>query len=152
MASRSTAFTDGGSRGNPGPASCAWVLYENGTEIARQGGYLGIKTNNVAEYNALVSLLEYCDKAGYGGVQVSSDSELMVKHLTGIYTCKSPDLRPLFEKADGLMGLTRATITHIRREFNKVADAICNDMLDIQRDQKLDVNVPFSKTEEVILK
>ena len=126
------AHTDGASRGNPGKAAYAFVLIGPGGEIFQEADCLGTQTNNQAEYAALLHALRRCAELGISTIEVRSDSELMVKQMQGVYQVKNPDLRDLFleaRKAAASLGGT-VTYTHIRREANKVADALCNEALD----------------------
>ena len=127
--------TDGGSRGNPGPAGCGFVLERPDGETACAGGrFLGVKTNNEAEYEALLwglrSALAFPEARR---VTVYADSELLVKQMNRVYRVKHPNLRPLYEKA---LGLTRrfdsVEFTHVYREANKLADALANEAMDLR--------------------
>ena len=124
--------TDGASRGNPGPAAGAAVLYdEDGRPLVRVGRYLGRTTNNVAEYTGLIAGLEEAAAIGATDVEVRADSELMVRQLTGIYRVKNPGLQPLFaDVMKRLQGFRSYTVSHIRRELNKAADRAANDAVD----------------------
>ena len=125
-------FTDGGARGNPGPASSAYVLEaEDGTVLAAEAEAIGIATNNVAEYRALIAGLERAAAAGVGELEVVSDSELMVKQMRGDYRVKNPGLQELFRDASrAARALGRVTYTHVRREHNELADRLVNEALD----------------------
>ena len=99
-----TANVDGGARGNPGPAGYgAYIRGTDGKPIAQLSEYLGIKTNNFAEYSALIGALEYAIAHGYRALKVVSDSELVVRQMTGQYRVNSPDLKPMYEKARSLV-------------------------------------------------
>jgi ribonuclease HI len=125
-------FTDGGSRGNPGPAAYAFVLEaDDGTVLDARGEAIGVATNNVAEYSALVAGLERAVEAGVDELEVVSDSELMVKQMLGEYKVKNRALQGLFLDASRLAGnLDRVTYTAVRREHNELADSLVNEALD----------------------
>jgi ribonuclease HI len=125
-------FTDGGSRGNPGPAAYAFVLEaEDGTVLDARGEAIGIATNNVAEYSALVAGLERAAEAGVSELEVVSDSELLVKQMRGEYRVKNRALQALFLEASGLARrINRVTYTAVRREHNELADSLVNEALD----------------------
>jgi ribonuclease HI len=125
-------YTDGGARGNPGPAAAAYVLEaENGTVLAAHGEAIGAATNNVAEYRALIAGLERASEAGVSELEVLSDSELMVKQMRGEYRVKNAALQELFlEASRAARGLHRVTFTHVRRESNELADRLVNEALD----------------------
>jgi ribonuclease HI len=124
--------TDGGARGNPGPAAYGYVLEtEDGTVLAAEGETIGVATNNVAEYSALVAGLEKALELGVGEVEVVSDSELMVKQMRGEYRVKNEALRGLFLEASRLARqVGNVSYTAVRREHNKLADQLVNDALD----------------------
>jgi ribonuclease HI len=126
------AYVDGASRGNPGPAAYAVVLRRPGGEIQFEiGKYLGRATNNVAEYYALITALDYAQSQGIARLLVRSDSELLVRQMQGRYKVRSPDLRPLHERAQKLArGFADFTIEHLPREQNREADALANRALD----------------------
>ena len=125
-------YTDGGARGNPGPAAFAYVLQtEDGTVIASRGEAIGVATNNVAEYSALVAGLRHAIESGVDELEVRSDSELMVKQMRGEYRVKNGALQELFLDASRLaQQLPTVTYTHVRREHNQLADQLLNDVLD----------------------
>jgi ribonuclease HI len=125
-------FTDGGSRGNPGPAAYAFVLEaEDGTVLDARGEAIGVATNNVAEYSALVAGLERAAAAGVGELEVVSDSELMVKQMRGEYKVKNRALQDLFLNASRLARkVGHVTYTAVRREHNELADSLVNEALD----------------------
>ena len=124
--------TDGGARGNPGPAAYGYVLEtEDGTVLAAEGETIGVATNNVAEYSALIAGLEKALELGVGEVEVVSDSELMVKQMRGEYRVKNEALRGLFLQASRLARqVGNVSYTAVRREHNKLADQLVNDALD----------------------
>jgi ribonuclease HI len=125
-------WTDGGARGNPGPAAYAFVLEaEDGTVLDARGVAIGVATNNVAEYSALVAGLGKAVERGVDDLEVRSDSELMVKQMRGEYRVKNRDLQTLFLDASRLAReLGRVTYTHVRREHNELADRLVNEALD----------------------
>ena len=125
-------FTDGGARGNPGPAAYGYVLEdENGNVLAAHGEAIGVATNNVAEYSALVAGLEKAAELGVTELEVVSDSELMVKQMRGEYRVKNAALRDLWEDAGRLARrVGRVTYTAVRREHNELADRLVNEALD----------------------
>jgi ribonuclease HI len=127
-------FTDGGARGNPGPAASAYVLEaEDGTVLDAQGVAIGIQTNNVAEYTALLNGLRRAGELGISDVEVVSDSELMVKQMRGEYRVKNAALRELSLEAARLgRALRSVTYTAVRREHNELADRLVNEALDAQ--------------------
>ena len=125
-------FTDGGARGNPGPAASAYVLEaEDGSVLAAHGETIGTATNNVAEYRALIAGLERAAEAGVGELEILSDSELMVKQMRGEYKVKKPALQELFLAASrAARSIGSVTYTHVRREHNELADRLVNEALD----------------------
>jgi len=125
-------WTDGGARGNPGPAAYAYVLEaEDGTVLDARGEAIGVATNNVAEYRALLAGLERAVEAGVGELEVISDSELVVKQMRGEYRVKNEALRELSLAAARLArDLGSVTYTAVRREHNELADRLVNDALD----------------------
>lgn len=127
-----TAYTDGGARGNPGPAGYGvQIVSENGAVLAQLSQFLGLRTNNFAEYSALLGALEYASANGVEKLRVVSDSELMVKQIQGRYKVSSPDLRPLFDEAKKrIRGLKHFEIQHVLRGKNKEADRLANLAMD----------------------
>lgn len=125
-------FADGGSRGNPGPAASAAVLLDPGGELIEEvGAYLGIATNNVAEWTALVLGLEAAAKRGIRRLGVRLDSELVVKQLGGEYRVKHAGLQPLYARARRLLrDFAEVEIRHVPRKQNALADALVNRVLD----------------------
>jgi ribonuclease HI len=126
------AHCDGGSRGNPGPAGYGAVIEDQqGRILARLSEYLGKRTNNYAEYSALLGVLAWCLENKKSRVRVVADSELMVKQMQGKYKVNSPDLRPLWEEARRRANqLEKFEIQHILRGGNKEADQLANDAMD----------------------
>ena len=124
--------TDGGSRGNPGPAAYGYVLEaEDGTVLDARGETIGVATNNVAEYRALLAGLGSAVERGIDELEVVSDSELLVKQMRGEYKVKSATLRELVDEAQSLAGrLESVRFTAVRREHNELADRLVNEALD----------------------
>ena len=127
------AYIDGGARGNPGPAGYGVRIEdEQGALIDEFHGFLGTSTNNVAEYNGLLAALRYASEHGHRKVRIKSDSELLVKQMTGQYRVKHPGLKPLYQEARTLAGgLERIVYEHVRREQNKDADRLANLAMDL---------------------
>jgi ribonuclease HI len=126
------ANIDGGSRGNPGPASYGVVIRDpRGEVVAKLKKYIGRSTNNVAEYFGLIAALDYAQAHGIRALRVESDSELLVRQMQGLYKVKSAELRPLFERARKMaQALESFRIEHVFREKNAEADALANEALD----------------------
>jgi ribonuclease HI len=129
---KATLFTDGGARGNPGPAAYGYVIEdENGNTLAAHGEAIGIATNNVAEYSALLAGLEKAAELGVTELEVVSDSELMVRQMQGRYKVKNEALRELWKDALRLARrVGRVTYRSVRREHNELADRLVNEALD----------------------
>ena len=129
-----TLFADGGSRGNPGPAASGAVLVDpSGALLAEVGEYLGIATNNVAEWTALVLGLEAAEKRGIRRLAVRLDSELVVRQVRGEYRVKHADLQPLHRRALAVIRrLEHVDVRHVPRKQNALADALVNRVLDAQ--------------------
>ncbi len=129
---RARLYTDGGARGNPGPAAYGYVLEaEDGTVLAAHGEHIGSATNNVAEYSGLVAGLRKALELHVPEVEVVSDSELMVKQMRGEYRVKNEALRELFAEADRLarrVGIVE--YRHVKRAHNEEADRLVNAALD----------------------
>lgn len=125
-------FTDGGARGNPGPAAYGFVIEaEDGTVLASRGEAIGVATNNVAEYSALVAGLEQAIDLGLTELEVVSDSELLVKQMRGEYKVKNAGLKPLWAEAQALARqVGRVRYRAVRREHNELADRLVNEALD----------------------
>jgi len=124
--------TDGGSRGNPGPAGIGAVLSDESGAVKKEiSEYIGKATNNQAEYTALVRALEEARNLGAKEVQIAMDSELIVKQLKQEYKVKNKDLAPLFVKVWNLLSrFEKWSIKHVLREKNKRADELVNHSLD----------------------
>ena len=129
---KATLWTDGGARGNPGPAAYGYVLEdEKGTVLAAHGESIGTATNNVAEYRALVAGLEKAAELGVGDLEVVSDSELLVKQMRREYKVKNETLRDLHDRASSVAGrLVSVRYRAVRREHNELADQLVNEALD----------------------
>ncbi len=126
-----TLFCDGASRGNPGPGSYGFVIYENGNVIAEQGKTLGSVTNNVAEYEGAIQGLAKCQELKATEVTLKSDSQVLVRQLNGQYKVKAPHLKEMVERAKTLIkSFERVQLVHIPREENKIADKLANAALD----------------------
>jgi ribonuclease HI len=132
---KATLYADGGSRGNPGPAASGAVLYdENGDVLREIGTYLGVTTNNVAEWTALLEGLRAALSVGVDELRVRLDSELVVKQLSGAYRVKHPGLIPLYNEAKQLLRrFAEVEVRHVRRAENAAADALVNSVLDAHR-------------------
>ncbi len=130
------AYTDGGSRGNPGPAAAAFILTRpDGTQLLSKALFLGETTNNVAEYTAVCKALEAAKQLGAKNIALFSDSELLVKQLNGLYKVKSEQIRPLFRQAVNLIGeFEGCEIKYIARQKNEKADELVNQALNLQQD------------------
>lgn len=134
---RFTIYGDGGSRGNPGPAgSGAIIRNEDGETVATVSEFLGVATNNVAEYTAVLRALEKLavvleSKASEAEVRVCMDSMLVVKQMTGEWKLKHPGLKPLAARVSELVYLFKAvSFEHVYRDFNKDADRLANEAMD----------------------
>lgn len=134
---RMRLFADGGSRGNPGPAALGYVLFElsadgeMGERIFEEGIYIGEETNNIAEYSAIVAGLKKAKELGADEVDVRLDSQLAVRQINGQYKVKNPGIAKKYLEVHNLRQQFRKTVfTHVRREFNKEADAMVNKALD----------------------
>jgi ribonuclease HI len=127
-----TAHCDGGSRGNPGPSGYGAIVEDpQGRVAARLNQFLGIQTNNYAEYSGLLAVLEWAIQNGAKRLRVVSDSELMVKQMQGKYKVASPVLRPLYDQARRLAAkLERFEMRHTLRGGNREADRLANEAMD----------------------
>jgi ribonuclease HI len=123
---------DGGSRGNPGPAGYGVRIERGDGSIVELKESLAVATNNVAEYNGLLAALRWAAAEGVTRLHVRADSELLVKQMKGEYRVKNPGLQPLYDEARRLIGkIGRVTFEHVRREFNKEADRLANEAMDL---------------------
>jgi ribonuclease H / adenosylcobalamin/alpha-ribazole phosphatase len=125
-------YTDGGARGNPGPAAYAYVIEdESGAVLAQHGETIGVATNNVAEYRGLIAGLAMAAELRVDGLEVISDSELMVKQMRGEYRVKNAALQQLQqEAARNARTVGAVSYTHVRRAENELADRLVNEALD----------------------
>lgn len=130
-ASTAIAWTDGGSRGNPGPSAYAVVIKDgNDRRLAELRRFLGVSTNNVAEYEGLLAALKYASDNGYKRLHVRSDSELMVRQIRGQYRVRNAQLLPLFQRATAAIRTFEwFSIDHIARSLNREADRLVNQTL-----------------------
>jgi ribonuclease HI len=129
---KATLFTDGGARGNPGPAAYGYVIEgADGETLAAHGEAIGVATNNVAEYSALLAGLRRAAELGVTELDVVSDSELMVRQMLGQYKVKNEALRDLWDEAQRLARrIERVGYRNVRREHNQLADRLVNEALD----------------------
>lgn len=127
-------YSDGGSRGNPGPSASGFVLMDESSKILYEGGlYLGHTTNNVAEYQAVYLALEKALEYGAKIVDMRMDSQLVARQMNGIYKVKHPDLRSIHARIQELsLNFDKVTYTYVAREYNKLADGVVNKILDQQ--------------------
>lgn len=124
-------YTDGGARGNPGPAGAGAVILREGKVLAQISEFLGVQTNNVAEYTALILALKKALELKVENVEVRMDSELIVKQMNGMYKVKHAGLKPLFIQACNLSKkFSTFRVVHVRREENRQADKLANDAMD----------------------
>jgi ribonuclease HI len=132
LPTEATLFADGGSRGNPGPAASGAVIVDPGGQVLDEvGRYLGVATNNVAEWTALCIGLERAKERGIRRLAVRLDSELVVKQMRGEYRVKHADLQPLHRRAQTLLrAFEHVDIKHVPRKQNALADHLVNEILD----------------------
>ena len=125
-------YVDGACRGNPGPAAYGFVLYSGGKRVLEGKGFLGTSTNNIAEYTALIKGLESAWMGGFvGELDIFSDSQLLVRQITGAYKVKHPELKVLFSDVQELLQrFPKTRIFHIKRGLNREADMLANKALD----------------------
>ena len=125
-------FSDGGSRGNPGPSACGFVIMKESGDIIEEGGeYLGVLTNNIAEYQGIKMALEKAIELGIKNVQFKADSLLAINQIKGIFKVKNKELWPIYERVQELkMNFDKITFEHIPREQNSRADMLVNRFLD----------------------
>ena len=128
-------YTDGGARGNPGPAAAGFAILNEKEEVLHaEGKYLGENTNNFAEYTALVLALQKAHKLAAKEIEIRMDSELIVKQMTGQYKIKQPHLQELAGQVVKLLNnFDNFKFKHIRREYNKLADKMVNQALDARK-------------------
>lgn len=132
------AWIDGGARGNPGPAGWGVRLVRDDGEEIHLRGFLGSATNNVAEYSALVEVLQAAVEEGATELTVFSDSQLLVRQMSGEYRVKHPNLIPLFMKARTIAArIPKLRIEHVRREQNKDADRLANEAMDTRKPREV---------------
>jgi len=126
------ANIDGGARGNPGPSAYGVIVRDaKGEIIAELSDYLGIQTNNYAEYSGLLAALEFAVREKHLSLKVLSDSELLVRQMQGRYKVKSPGLIDLYDRARTLVRkLEHFSIDHVLRQYNREADSLVNQVLD----------------------
>ena len=131
-ASSIKANIDGGARGNPGPAAYGVIVRDaKGEIIAELSDYLGIQTNNYAEYSGLLAALDFAVREKHSSLKVLSDSELLVRQMQGRYKVKSPGLIDLYDRARALVRkLEHFSIEHVLRQYNREADSLVNQVLD----------------------
>ncbi len=136
MSDQIIAYTDGASRGNPGPAAAAFILSDlGGNQIQSKAFFIGKTTNNVAEYTAIIKALEAAKEIGAKKLTVFSDSELMVRQINGKYKVKSGQIRPLFQQAIKLLGeFENYKVQFVPRQKNKEADKLANQALNLEQD------------------
>lgn len=125
-------YTDGGSRGNPGPSAAGFIVMTDREQVVHEGGmYLGVTTNNQAEYQAVMLGLEKALEMGAKVIEVRLDSLLVVNQMNGVYDIKNRELWPIHERIRMLIGkFDKVTFMHVRREFNQLADGMVNKILD----------------------
>lgn len=128
-------YSDGGSRGNPGPSAAGFVIMSKVGEVVGEGGaYLGFTTNNVAEYEAVYLGLEKAQELGIRRVDFRLDSQLVVNQMNGLYKVKNTDLRPIHDRVVELSGqFEKVTYSHVLREYNQLADGVVNKILDYHK-------------------
>jgi len=131
-----TIYTDGGSRGNPGPAACGFVITsDNGIQLVAKGLFLGKATNNIAEYTGILRAFQHAKELGADEIQLFSDSELIVKQINGQYRVKNAGLKEYYDQIMVILaGFGNWQVTHVYRDKNKEADALVNQALDNSAD------------------
>lgn len=139
-----TIYTDGGSRGNPGPGAAAFVIYDRAKKpILQRAVYFEHTTNNIAEYTAMKNALKAAADIGAKTVHAFSDSELMVKQINGQYRVKSENLKDIYNECmEVLSGFAKWSMTHVRREKNKLADELANKAMDKKGDVDIGAEKP----------
>ncbi len=148
-----TIYTDGGSRGNPGPAAGAFIILDNaGNQICAQAKFLPNATNNIAEYTALAISLQKAKSIGAKNLKIFSDSELMVKQINGDYKVKNDNIREIFDQCIDLLEKFQGwQIKHIPREKNKIADKLVNRAIDAAKDIEQKTSPQKEKTKHLRL-
>ena len=134
-----TIYTDGGSRGNPGPAACGFVIAsDNGRQLVAKGLFLGKATNNIAEYTGILKALQHAKEIQAHEIQLFSDSELIVKQINGQYRVKNADLKKYYDQIMNILsGFGSWQVTHVYRDKNKEADELVNKALDNSADVEI---------------
>lgn len=146
---RATIFSDGGSRGNPGEAAIGYVIKLEEATVFESGQLIGIATNNVAEYTAIIRGIKKAKQLGFNEIEVFVDSQLVEKQVKGEYKVKSPDLKLLYDELKSeIISLKSFTVSHVRREFNKRADKLVNEALDKNDDVFYEYKEETSKNGE----
>lgn len=147
------AHSDGGARGNPGPAGYGVVIEdESGRKVAALSEYLGHQTNNFAEYQGLIAALEYALKHGHKALKLISDSELLVRQIKGIYKVKNATLQDLYGRAKELIAqLEWFSIGHALREHNREADRLANEAMDKGMGRSVDRPSPTNSSVDLSL-
>ena len=124
-------YSDGASRGNPGPSGIGAVILKNGEVVHEIAKFIGEVTNNVAEYEALLEALDYCVKHKCSPVEILADSQLLIKQLAGEYRVKHENIKPLYQRAQEYLRYLKVTgYKHVPREQNKHADKLANKGID----------------------
>ena len=125
-------YTDGGSRGNPGHSAAAYVIMDMNDNVVEQAGqYIGVATNNQAEYAAFDRALNRARELGIDEIELFSDSQLVVNQLKGVYKVKNQELLPYYQDVKELAdSFKKITFNHVPRELNKIADGLVNEALD----------------------
>ncbi len=132
---KATIFSDGGSRGNPGEAAIGYVIKLGEATVFESGQLIGIATNNVAEYSAIIRGVQKAKQLGFYDVEVFVDSQLVEKQLKGEYKVKSPELKLLYDELKSeIRSLNSFEVSHVRRELNRRADKLVNEALDKNED------------------
>lgn len=126
-------YTDGASSGNPGPMGIGVVIYRDEFRVEELSEYIGVGTNNIAEYTAVIKALEAAHQMGAHEVHVKTDSQLVVRQLTGEYKVKDPKLKPLKRKIDSLCKSLDVHFEHVPREKNKEADKLSKDAVKLAK-------------------
>lgn len=152
---KATIFSDGGSRGNPGEAAIGYVIKLGDDAVFESGQLIGIATNNVAEYTAIIRGVKKAKLLGFNQVEVFVDSQLVERQLKGQYKVKSPELKPLYDELNcEISELKSFEVSHVRRELNKRADKLVNEALDKNEDvfyeykfDNTDVNLSLSEND-----